>query len=84
VLIVQEVDDPRGPLTAGDDVGLGAKQPQQAEGGRLLDHVQRITETDRLYKLIFLDNLISYGAENRGSYFGQFKKINYMKKIRIR
>lgn len=44
VLVVEEVDDARGPLAAGDDVAVGAEEAQQAQGGRLLHHVESITE----------------------------------------
>ena len=43
MLVVEEMDDARGPLAAGDDVAVGAEEAQQAQGGRLLHHVESIT-----------------------------------------
>jgi len=43
-LVVEKVNDSGGPLSAGDDGGIGAEEAQQAQSCRLLDHVQRVAE----------------------------------------
>uniref|UniRef100_A0A182XS43 Uncharacterized protein n=1 Tax=Anopheles quadriannulatus TaxID=34691 RepID=A0A182XS43_ANOQN len=48
MLIVQQMDDPAGPLAARDDVRAGAEQPQQAQRGRLLHHVHRVARHEQL------------------------------------
>lgn len=43
VLVIQEVDDPGGPLPDLDVLGRGAQQSQQGQGSTLLHRVNRFT-----------------------------------------
>ena len=50
------MDDPWGPLAARNDAGVGPEQTEQAQGRRLLHHVQSVAESDVKRKFIIASN----------------------------
>lgn len=53
MLVIQQMYDPAGPLAAWNDFRARAKQTQQAQSGRLLDHVHCIARYQQFGYIIW-------------------------------
>ena len=60
VLVVEQVDDARRPLAAGDHLGTGAQQPQQAQRRALLHHVHRVAAAPQKKRVKSIANQLQY------------------------